>query len=189
MTSKMQSLFKEEPVAVQKPPRDSIEEIVGALCDPIIVFSLTNGYAGGWAESIPEKLKQDITPHRLVHNMLCLQGKEKWDEATDLEALIYLYPASLTAPMSSEWCRIYMYLGTKYMGDKFPEDIRQESLSNYEMGMLRDLKRWIYKKRVEARSVRRKGAQASQKVDPKSDHGHGVSTPIVEAKYEQAKLF
>jgi hypothetical protein len=32
--------------------------------------------------------------------------------ACDLEALIYLYPASLAAPMGEQWTRIYLYLGT-----------------------------------------------------------------------------
>src|SRR3990172_3431108 len=115
-----------------EPPVDPIEEMVGALSDPLIVFP-----AGGWQDTIPEKLKNDLPLRRLAHLMLCSKGEASWEEATDLEALIYLYPASLYPPMSEQWTRIYLYLGTKCYGKQFPEDIKQGSLSDSDMAQLR----------------------------------------------------
>ena len=151
---------------------DPIEEMAGALCDPIIVFP-----GGGWEQDLPERLKTELPLRRLAHVHLCLNGKEKWDEACDLEALLYLYPASLFAPMSEQWARIYIYLGTKCMGEHFSEDIRQESLDPYDMGELLGLKRWIQKQKVKARKERRHQEKVQEKAEV---------TPI---KCEQTKLF
>ena len=142
-------------------PDNWIEEMVGALFDPLIVFP-----AQGWEKDIPEKLKNELPLRRLAHLMLCSKGEASWEEATDLEALIYLYPASLMAPMSEQWTRIYLYLGTKCYGKQLPDDIKQESLSDYDMAQLRDLKRWIYKKRVQARKARARGEKAEAKTEP-----------------------
>ena len=133
-------------------PKDGIEEIVGALCDPIIVFP-----AGGWEHDLPQPLLDRLPLDRLAHNMLCLEGKASWDEACDLEALIYLYPASLEAPMDHHWANIYLYLGTKCYGRSFPEDIKREILDQYDMAQLRELKHWIRKKKVEARKLKKQG--------------------------------
>ena len=75
--------------------------------------------------------------------------------ACDLEALIYLYPASLAAHMGEQWTRIYLYLGTRCFGSSFPEDIKRETLDQYDMAQLEDLKRWIRKKKVEARKLKK----------------------------------
>jgi hypothetical protein len=136
---------------------DPIEEMVGALCDPIIVFP-----AGGWEYAIPQNLKDKLPLDRLAHNMKCHQGKARWDEACDLEALIYMYPRTLEAPLSEKWTRIYLYLGTVCLGGKFPGDIRQESLSDYDMEELRGLKRWIQKQKVKARKERGRGEKVEK---------------------------
>ena len=105
-----------------------LEDIVGALCDPLVV------YPSGWMEDLPEDLKKRLPTDRLIHNMLCLQGKASPDEACDLEALLYMYPRTLEAPLSEQWTRIYLYLGTKVMGpNKIPEDIKQETLTEHDM--------------------------------------------------------
>ncbi len=148
---------------------DWLEELVGALFDPLIVFP-----AGGWEDTLPENLKKDLPLRRLAHIMLCNKGKAAWDEATDLEALLYMYPLTLAHPISEQWTRIYLYLGTQVMGQKFPEDIRQESLSDYDMGELRDLKRWIYRQRVKVRKERTK-EKAEAKAEP--------------AEYDQLRFF
>ena len=131
---------------------DPIEEMIYALTDPIIVFP-----AGGWENDIPEKLKNELPLHRLLHVKLCLDHKEDWDMACDLEALTYLYPASLAAPMGEQWTRIYLYLGTRCYGSSFPDDIKQGPLDQYDMSQLKDLKRWIRKKKVEVRKLKKQG--------------------------------
>ncbi len=152
-------------IAVDIVPVDPIEEMVAALCDPLIVFP-----AGGWEETLPEELKKRLPLDRLLHNMMCHNGKAQWDEACDLEALLYMYPLCLARPLSEQWTRIYIYLATKVMGPKIPDEIRQETLSDYDMAQLRDLKRWIYKKRRQARRDRKRGEKAEAVVPVKVDH-------------------
>jgi len=137
-------------------PVDPIEEMVYALTDPIIVFP-----AGGWENDLPERLKNELPLRRLAHVKLCLDGTEDWDMACDLEALIYLYPASLAAPMGEQWTGIYLYLGTMCYGSTFPEDIKRETLGQHDLAQLRDLKRWIRRKKVEA-GINRGKAQKEQ---------------------------
>ena len=174
MKSKERTHLFEVPVEhypTEKGAIDPIEEMVGALFDPIIVFP------SPWQETIPEKLKQELPLRRLAHQMLCLKGDASWDEACDLEALIYLYPASLEAPMDHHWANIYLYLGTKCYGSSFPEDIRKEGLDSHESGMLRDLKCWLRKKKLEARKEKaRKRKTEQQSQQPQTDK-------VVEAHY------
>lgn len=154
---------------------DPIEEMVGALTDPVIA------YPSPWMEDIHNlPLYKKLPLHRLAHLMRCNKGEAEWDEACDLEALLYIYPASLAAPMGEQWTRIYLYLGTKVMGDKFPEDIKQKSLDDYDMSHLRDLKRWIYQRKVKARKERRR-QEKTDKAEPKEK--------VVTAEPEQFRLF
>ena len=142
-------LFEVERERSPALPKDPIEEMAAAFTDPIIVHP-----GGGWEETIPERLKAEVPLRRLAHIKLCLDGKAAWDEACDLEALVYVYPASLAFPMGEQWARLYLYLGTQCYGDRFPEDIRQERLSDYDLEELRRLKRWIYERRMKARKDR-----------------------------------
>ncbi len=128
-----------------------ISDIVGVFCDPLIVFP------GGWGDSLPEWLKTAITLERLVENMKALEGEEM--TGTDAEACAYLNTVSLTQPMDHNWGQIYLYIAgkvyekwrTKESGVKMPEDIRVESLNDYQIGELKRLKEWIYKKRIDVR--------------------------------------
>ena len=149
---------------VDNVPVDPIAEIVGALCDPLIVFP-----AAGWEETLPEPLKKRLPLDRLLHNMLCSKGKARWDEACDLEALLYIYPRTMQAPLSERWLRIYLYLGTRVMGEKMPDDVRQEALSDYDMEALRGLKQWIQKKKLQARRDRRRGEKMDKVVPVEVD--------------------
>ena len=169
-----QRLIHEEKPAPSPMPKDPIMEAICALTDPIIVFPGT-----GWEQDIPKAQKDRVPIERMLHQMLCLRGKAEWNEATDLEAMLYLFPASLAAPMGSHWTRIYLYLGTQCL--PLPEDIQEKTLDNYEMGMLRDLKRWIYHRRVEHRKERRRVEKAEAVQD-------SAPAEPVEAKYEQLSL-
>ncbi len=176
-----QTALMPAPPTVTKPPDHWIDDLVGALTDPIIVCP-----AGGWEADLPENLKNELPLHRLAHLSQCLKGQADIEEASDAEALLYLYPASMAAPMGDQWTRIYLYLGTKVMGDKFPEDIREKGLDDYDLGELRRLKRWLRKKKVEARRVRRR-----QEKEPKAESGTDTA-PKVEVrpeKCEQVKFF
>ena len=51
------------------------------------------------------------------------------------------------------------------MGDKVPEELRKESLDDYRMGLLKELKEWIYRQRVKARQERRRMERAKAKAE------------------------
>jgi len=128
-----------------------ISEIVGAICDPIIVFP------GGWGDTLPGWLKNAITLERLIENMKVIKGLEM--TGTDAEACAYLYTASLTQPMGHDWSQIYLYIAgkvyekqrTPQSGVTMPEDIRVDKISDDQMRDLNRLKGWIYQRRVKAR--------------------------------------
>jgi len=131
-----------------------IDALVGALRDPIIVLP------GGWGDTLPDWIKTSITLERLVMNMKALKGEEM--TGSDAEVAAYLYTASLTAPMDSDWTQIYLYIATKVYekwrtkdsGVTMPDDVRVDSLDNYRMGLLKELKEWLYRQRVKAREER-----------------------------------
>ena len=148
---------------MDKTMEKGISEIVGVFTDPIIAWP------GGWMDSIPEKVKQQITIERLVMCMRANKGEEP--TGTDAEALAYMYPRTLEAPLDRGWVDIYLYLGTKVMagtGAEIPEDIRKDSLDDEQMRDLNRLKAWIYQKRIEAR-LGRDRAGRRQKIEEEAD--------------------
>ena len=133
---------------------EQIDALVGALTDPIIVFD------PGWADALPDWLKGEIKLQRLAQ---LLTGEE--GIATDAEALAYVSNASLSVPLSSEWVEIYQYLLTRVMGGKVPDELRKEGLGGYEMGLLRELKEWLWKQRNKIAVQRRRGERAKAKAE------------------------
>jgi hypothetical protein len=126
-----------------------ISDIVGVFTDPIVA------YPGAWMDTIPDWLKQRITLDRLVMNMKALRGEKM--TGTDSEALAYMMPVTFEFPLDRDWQEIYLYLATKVLsseGKEVPQDIRHDSLNDYQMGMLNHLKDWIYKKRTDHRFER-----------------------------------
>ena len=122
-----------------------IDNLVGSLCDPIIVFP------GGWAtrDFIPEWLTSRITLDRMIELMVAnKEGREP--VGTDSEALAYLMPASMEAPMGHDWTQIYLYLATVVIDREkskvVPDDIRVDKLDEMQQQDLRRLKRWIRNK-------------------------------------------
>lgn len=136
-----------------------ISDIVGVFTDPILVFP------GGWGDTLPEWLKETITLERLVMNMKALKGEEM--TGTDAEACAYLYTASLTAPMDSDWTQIYLYIAGKVYSQwektEMPEDIRVESLRDDQLRDLNRLKEWIYRQRARIRLERDRVERRQQK--------------------------
>jgi len=122
-----------------------ISEMVAVFSDPIIV------YPGGWQDSLPEKIKQDITTYRLIRML-----KGDLDLATWPEVCAYFYTLTLCFPPQERVVRMYMYAMTQYKGDLFPEDLRRETLEAYEMDELNRFRRWIRAKQLEARKVRQR---------------------------------
>ena len=134
-------------MTTEKQLEKGISDIVGVFTDPILVFP------GGWGDTLPEWLKNAITLERLEINMRALKGEEM--TGTDAEACAYLYTASLTQPMDSDWTQIYLYIAgktyTRWKKTKMPEDIRVESLRDDQVVDLNRLKSWIYQQRIKVR--------------------------------------
>lgn len=86
--------------------------------------------------------------------------------ASDVEALAYLYGASLSMPLNEQWCRIYCHLTRNYLKSKdwkksdwsmkFLDD--HKTLSRYDQRELSSLKQWIFKQQQKVLKERRKQA-------------------------------
>jgi hypothetical protein len=137
-----------------------ISNFVGVLNDPIVA------YPGGWADTLPEWLKHAIVTERMVMNLKSLQGEEI--TGTDAEACAYLYTACLCFPLDSDWANIYFYVTSQvyprhHDGAQVPEDIRVESLTDYQMSELRRLKNSIYNTRIRGRQERDRAQRRQQR--------------------------
>jgi hypothetical protein len=142
-----------------------IDDIVGALFDPIIVMP------GGWGDDLPEWLRTRVTLERLCENILALrEGREL--TATDAEAACYLFTASLTAPIGGDWTQIYLYVaGGEMKGEakiEMPEDIKVESLTESQWRDLKELKDWIYRQRVKHRKEKTHEERRENKEEAKT---------------------
>ena len=117
-------------------------------------------------------------------NIRAHKGEEM--AGTDAEACAYLYTASLTNLMDSDWREIYLYIAnhvysrhrSNESGVQVPEDIQVESISDYQMGELRRLKDWLYERRVRARQERNQAERCQQREEG-----------VAKKKAEQPALF
>lgn len=168
-------LFKEagqsEPKAENLPKEkrynadQGMADLVGAICDPIIC------YPSPWMDTLPQSLKEQITMDRLIELMLATKEKRE-PTATDSEALAYMYPASLEAPMGHLWTNIYLFLGTRVVkgqGREFPEDIALTTLDSQEEYELRRLKAWIFEKRRRHRTEKASDIKRDRKEREKAE--------------------
>jgi hypothetical protein len=131
---------------------DWVESMVDVFTAPLIV------YPSGWEDTLPDWIKSEVTLQRLIRLMKGNDGL-----ATDVEALAYMYPRTLEAPLDHDWMQIYMYLATKAMGSRLsgkeaeiPADIKVERLDPYLESKLIELKRWIRERQRKALAERRK---------------------------------
>ena len=145
-------------MATEKKVEGWIDDLVGALCDPIIV------YPSGWQDTLPDWIKPQITLERLIMNIKA--AKDGGVPVGDTEALAYIYPWAMEAPMDEQWFRIYMYVfnqAMKFKKTEVPEDLKSEKLSDYDIRQLNDLKRWIYGHRVKHRKEKQRGERRQAK--------------------------
>ena len=133
-----------------------IDDIVGALFDPIIVMP------GGWGDDLPEWLRTRVTLERLAENIVATRENREIT-ATDAEAACYLFTASLTAPIGGDWTQIYLYVAGGEMKDKMPEDLKVEALTESQWRDLKELKNWIYRQRVKHRKEKSHGERREAK--------------------------
>ncbi|MDD5500584.1 MAG: hypothetical protein PHH57_02730 [Candidatus Omnitrophica bacterium] len=163
MNSKFLDVPTEE-AGNQKPklrnPEEEISEVVGTITDPIIAWP------SPWMADIPEKVKEQIPIQRMIMYIMYLNGKIPRPTGTDAEALAYMFPRTMEAPIDRDWVDIYVYLGNqlaKATGTEFPDDMKMEILPEYLQKKLDHLKHWIYEKRVAARRDRDRAGRREQK--------------------------
>ena len=108
----------------------------------------------GWAESIPEWLKEEVKSERIVSSMIELLGKVKVkEEVGDAEACLYLFTLALKSPMSHDTGQIYIYLSAKLCKSRgmelvsFMEEKIKTGLGPDEERELTQLKRDLWSKR------------------------------------------
>ncbi len=107
-----------------------------------------------------------------------------------------LMTATLEFPVASEWVNIYMYALTQYKGDQVPKDIKQDRLSDYEMGLLNDFRRWIYERRLKERKRRQHAERIKEVAEKRKEKGEmeaqepgQMALPLVfEVEYEAMGL-
>ena len=156
-----------------------IDDLVGALCDPIIV------YPSGWEDTLPDWVKPQITLERLIMNAKVI--KEGGVPVGDTEALAYMYPRTMEAPMNEQWYRIYMYVfnqAMKFKKMEVPEDLKSETLVDWDMRELNDLKRWIYQQRVKHRKEKARGERRQAREESETKDG-SIESPRGEPKEKE----
>ena len=156
-----------------------IDDIVGALCDPIIV------YPSGWQDTLPDWVKPQITLERLIMNVKVI--KEGGVPVGDTEVMAYIYPRTMEAPMSEQWFRIYMYVfnqAMKFKKTEVPEDLKSETLVDWDMRELNDLKRWIYQQRVKHRKEKARGERRQAREESETKDG-STESPRGEPKEKE----
>jgi hypothetical protein len=138
----------------KKRSNDFVFNFMDCLTSPIIVFK------SAWQDIIPKDILKNIKLSRL----LCSMQQE--ETASLIEALTYMMPRTYEAPMPTEWVNIYTWLGLQYASQFKNSDqldamkkIAPNELSEYEMRLLNNLRRWIYDKRRKALKDKLKNAE------------------------------
>ena len=142
----------------KKDKNDFVFDFMDCLASPIIVFK------SAWQDTIPK----DILGRIKLSRIICSMTKEKMASLT--ETLAYIMPRTYEAPMPTEWVNIYTWLGLQYViqfknNDQLSAmtEIAPSELSEYEIGLLNNLRRLIYDKRRKALKEKLKSAEKSEK--------------------------
>ncbi len=143
-------------MSTEKDSEKGISELVGVFTDPIIAWP------GGWMDTIPKRAKEAITLERLVMCMKVARGE--LPTGTNAEALAYIYPRTMEAPMDRVWVDIYVWLGGQVFPESFKDtDIEVKELTREQMQDLNRLKAWIYQKRIGARLDRSRAERQAKR--------------------------
>jgi hypothetical protein len=141
----------------KKRTNDFVFNFMDCLTSPIIVFK------SAWQDTIPKDILKNIKLSRL----LCSMQQEEMASLT--ETLAYMMPRTYEAPMPTEWVNIYTWLGLQYAVQfknsgqlNAMTEIAPSKLSEYEMGLLNNLRIWIYDKRRKALKDKLKNAEKSE---------------------------
>jgi hypothetical protein len=99
-------------------------------------------------EALPEWLVNEIRTQRLIELLRREICGEDVKEVSDAEVVTYLYTASLAAPLRTEFARIYLFLAKRLLGERAKDIEAPEQLSDYELDLLKRLKRELYSVRA-----------------------------------------
>ncbi|MEC3908890.1 hypothetical protein VOI54_17820 [Tamlana sp. 2201CG12-4] len=147
-----------KPINVKKAKEDFVFDFMDSLTSPIIVFK------SAWQDAVPANVLNKITMSRV----LCKMKGEQMASLTEVVA--YMMPRTFEAPMPSEWVNIYTWCGLQHTnlfnnsGQKRDmvsamQEIAPNKLSDYEQGLLKHLRLWIYDKRRKALKASLKNAK------------------------------
>ncbi|SDQ90646.1 hypothetical protein [Flagellimonas zhangzhouensis] len=133
------------PKSFKKTKSDFVLDLMDLLQSPIIV------YPSQWQDAVPKDLLNNITMARMLTRM---RGEHM---ASLTEVVAYMMPRTFESPMPSEWVNIYTWCGLQYAKTfkktgqiEAMEEVAPQQLSEYEMGLLKGLRMWIYEKRRKA---------------------------------------
>ena len=152
LTDTAQEIVKVEPEKKPMTGKEKREQkkfvttIMYGLQSPM-VFS-----AGGWGEDFPKDKIEMASILRLAGCIKCI----KEEMCTKYDAMCYLNTASMEAPFTHQWYKIYMHTFREAApdmwknlieGDKWIE--RDADLEENEMDSLNRLRRWIFKRQID----------------------------------------
>ena len=131
-------------------------ELMDALRSPILTHSQA------WADCIPKRLLDLITPARLIAQ---IQGKEM---ATMPEVVAYIMTATMEFPMHGEWVDIFTHCSCTVAEQYWKEDHwdavqAPRELSDYHLKQFFwPLQKWIYERRRKILKQRMKDERVIQ---------------------------
>ncbi|MBO0322152.1 hypothetical protein J0X14_07585 [Muricauda sp. CAU 1633] len=133
------------PKSFKKAKSDFVLDFMDLLQSPIIV------YPSQWQDAVPKDLLNNITMARMLTQV---RGEHM---ASLTEVVAYMMPRTFESPMPSEWVNIYTWCGLQYAKTfkktgqmEAMEEVAPKQLSEYEIGLLKRLRVWIYEKRRKA---------------------------------------
>lgn len=106
----------------------------------------------GWAQDIPDWLKEEVKNERITNGLIDAMGKGK-EEVGDAEACLYLFTAALARSLPHDTGQIYIYLSSKICKARgiilteFMEERIKNGLNPDEERELGELKRELWTKR------------------------------------------
>ena len=158
---------KKKPISTKKAKNDFVFDFMDCLTSPVIVFK------SAWQDAIPADVLNNIT----ISRMICLMVGEQMASITEVVA--YMMPRTFESPMHSEWINIYTWCGLQYAKSfkgveqqKVMAEIAPQKLSDYEIHLLNDLRRWIYDKRRKALKLSMKSEKQVKLPDVTSKQGN-----------------
>ncbi len=147
-THKQTGLLDEDPQALDA---RMIQRTADVFFLPIITYPRGEGY-------VDEKHKTEVRLHRLIALSESTTGLVPL-----YEAFLYLHTASLITPFNSTWHKIYKYLFFKLHRVEAQQlDMSIESLNDYELSLITELRRAMYKDQVKYLTEKRRKQHSSQ---------------------------